>query len=1097
MPRPVSVSAAGGVTKVYDATTAMNSVSLGLSIDGASGVAANSGVIADHLSSSVVDNSKLSVSGIGAFGSANVGTGLTYTLSNLQLSGTEAANYVINGGVTSVSGSNGVITAAPLTITAKNQSMLYGTTKALGTTEFTVSGLKGVDAVSGVTLTASGNTTVPTTQAPGTHAITASTAVGTGISNYSITYTAGSLSVSKATLVVTPVDKSRVYGTANPVFSQEITGFLGSDTASSLSLSAQSGTSTTTALSNVGTYSIAGNITGYSHSVYEFVAGTGTLTITPRYLDLTIVGANKTYDGTTNAVVSVSYANPVNDGMQVQTSATLDSKNVGTGRAVAISGVTLTGAAASNYVVNSYSTRTTANVTQLASATWVGGSSGEWYNPANWAPTTSLSSTGAVPDLNNVATVVLPANTTVSFNPANASGTAVAQPVTVSAIQGSGALTMANGALTVSGNASLGGYQQTGGSLNVGGAMNVATRTGVSQTAGQLTVSGALDWKADTTQNQDASLMGVNNWNGLTSFTGVNSGSWRNITFVADGSVNLGNVVATGKLDATAGSSLNLNGTINVASLDLTATAGNITQGTNGTLTVTNGPSNLVAGGDITLDKTNDFNGTVNASGVNVIINDINSLTLGDVTATGNLDATAATNLNLDGTISVASLDLTATSGNITQGANGTLTVTDGPSNLVAGGDIILNQANDFNGTVNADGVNVTLNDVNDLTLGDVTASGTLDVTAGTDLTLNGTVTAADTTLTAGNDIVINGDVTSDTLVAEAGGDITQGANSTLTIADNLELTAGNDITLDGTVNGGNATLTAGNDVTLNGTVDVNLLDVTATSGDVTLNGTVTAADTTLTAGNDIVINGDVTSGTLVADAEGSITQGANSTLTIADSLELAAGNDITLDGTVNGGNATLTAGNDVTLNGTVDVNLLDVTATSGDVTLNGTVTATDTTLTAGNDIVINGDVTSGTLVADAEGSIIQGADSTLAVTENLDLTAGADITLGGTVTATDTTLTAGNDIVINGDVTSGTLVADAEGSIIQGADSTLAVTENLDLTAGGRIVHFFSAHDASDLMALSAQEIHRGFTQAVVVFHHKDVKRWGGIHAK
>ena len=184
-----------------------------------------------------------------------------------------------------------------------------------------------------------------------------------------------------------------------------------------------------------------------------------------------------------------------------------------------------------------------------------------------------------------------------NINPANASGTAVAQPVTVSAIQGGGALTMANGALTVSGNASLGGYQQTGGSLNVGGAMNVATRTGVSQTAGQLTVAGALDWKADTTQNQDASLMGVNNWNGLTSFTGVNSGSWRNITFVADGSVNLGNVVATGKLDGTAGSSLNLNGTINVASLDLTATAGNITQGTNGTLTVTNGPSNLVAGG--------------------------------------------------------------------------------------------------------------------------------------------------------------------------------------------------------------------------------------------------------------------------------------------------------------------------------------------------------------------------------------------------------------------------------------------------------------------------------------------------------------------
>jgi hypothetical protein len=50
---------------------------------------------------------------------------------------------------------------------------------------------------------------------------------------------------------------------------------------------------------------------------------------------------------------------------------------------------------------------------------------------------------------------------------------------------------------------------------------------------------------------------------------------------------------------------------------------------------------------------------------------------------------------------------------------------------------------------------------------------------------------------------------------------------------------------------------------------------------------------------------------------------------------------------------------------------------------------------------------------------------------------------------------------------------------------------------ASGRVINFFSAHDASDLMALLAQKIYCGFAQAIVVFHQKDVKRWVDDHAK
>ncbi|NDG40611.1 MAG: hypothetical protein EBY28_14865 [Betaproteobacteria bacterium] len=108
----------------------------------------------------------------------------------------------------------------------------------------------------------------------------------------------------------------------------------------------------------------------------------------------------------------------------------------------------------------------------------------------------------------------------------------------------------------------------------------------------------------------------------------------------------------------------------------------------------------------------------------------MNSLTLGNVTITGKLDVIAAIDLNLNGTLNVASLALEATGGDITQ-ASGTLTVTAGPTDLKAGDDITLDKANDFNGAVTVLGGNdVRLNDVNSLTLGNVTVTGNLSVTS-------------------------------------------------------------------------------------------------------------------------------------------------------------------------------------------------------------------------------------------------------------------------------------------------------------------------------------------------------------------------------
>jgi hypothetical protein len=97
---------AGNISKVYDGTTSMSGLSIGLS-------------------PSIIAGDNVNISGGGAFSQANAGTNLSYTVSGLQLSGTNAANYVLSGGST-FSGSNGTI--APRMITLTNTQVYSGST---------------------------------------------------------------------------------------------------------------------------------------------------------------------------------------------------------------------------------------------------------------------------------------------------------------------------------------------------------------------------------------------------------------------------------------------------------------------------------------------------------------------------------------------------------------------------------------------------------------------------------------------------------------------------------------------------------------------------------------------------------------------------------------------------------------------------------------------------------------------------------------------------------------------------------------------------------------------------------------------------------
>jgi hypothetical protein len=105
-------------------------------------------------------NDVVTAQGTGAFSQKSVGTGLSYSVSALTLSGADAANYYISGGTT-LSGVNGAITPKALTISGITASdkVYDGTTAATVSTAGVTSAVLqsgGLVAGDSVTVTASG-----------------------------------------------------------------------------------------------------------------------------------------------------------------------------------------------------------------------------------------------------------------------------------------------------------------------------------------------------------------------------------------------------------------------------------------------------------------------------------------------------------------------------------------------------------------------------------------------------------------------------------------------------------------------------------------------------------------------------------------------------------------------------------------------------------------------------------------------------------------------------------------------------------------------------------------------------------------------------
>jgi hypothetical protein len=1055
-------------TKVYDSTTNIDASKL-------------------TTFTNLVGSETVTLSGIGTVANKNVANGKTVTIGTLVLGDGEngglSNNYILTGGTHTID-----ITKADISsisgITASDKVYDGATTATLTTSGAVFDGRLGSDVLTVATST--GNFENKNVADGKTVNITGLTLSGTDAVNYNLLVNTATTTanITKRAITLSSVTADNreyngvadttatigTWGSFNNIIAADSTK-VNVDETSVVANFANGNIGSTKAVSITG-IALSGDEAG-NYSIVDNFSTTANITV--KTLGIAFdVAPTKVYDGTTTATGGSGLAlTGVVSGDEVTisgafTTSYLD-KNVGVDKHLAFTGLTLGGGQQGNYQIVLSDVATNAAITQKDSVTWTGGgATTSWFDAANWG--------GIVPDLSNVANVIIPTGVTVSFDTAGATAGVSTNAVNVTSIGSDGSLSIANGTLNVSSAINLDTLTQAGGTIGGGGDISVST---LNQSAGTIANIGNLAVSNSFTQSNTAGTITVGGDVAITQ---------------TSGDLVLGNIANSGAINAV-------------------ASAGNIAQLSGSTLAPTSLASFTSSGNIALTNAGNDFS-SIALAGVNVaFIDSVGGVSLDNITTTGTFSATSS-------------------DGDILQIADKTVNVA-GVATLNAGTNSVnlANATNDFKNTVNVSAAqNVVLADANGIELGDVTAAGTLGINAvdnitqkaGTTLSITGettlastsgdvtltnatnnfstiNVTAKDVALKDANGIVLGDVSTTGTLGVDAVNNITQKSGTALSIAEDTTLAStSGDITLDSATNNFSGSLGA----------DANNVALTNYTHPLTLGNIV--SDTAL----NIVTTG-------------AITQATGATLISSGTATLNAGaSDITLTNAGNDFTTLALTGKDVSFKDSVGTTIL------GDVATTGTFSATNTVgaisqangtsmsvsgvatfdagtqdfalsnsgnnfgtlgVTANNVAIsnISGDLTlgdmqvAGTLGVNVASDILQKAGTTLAITGETTLAStSGDVTLTNAtnnfstinVTAKDVALKDANGIKLGDVTTTGTLGVTAVGDVTQttgtaltiGGDTTLASTSG-DITLDSATNNFTGSFGAdADNVALT-----------------------------
>jgi len=892
-PKLLTISGITADNKIYDSNTSATLSTSGIVFGG------------------IVNGDSLTASATGTFNNKHVADGKTVTLSTTY-GGTDLNNYSITDQATALAN----VTPKSLTIsgiTAANK--VYD---ALTSVTVSTSGVDYGGLLTGDDFTVSSTGSFANKNVANGKTVTLSnTFGGTDLNNYAITDQTSTLAniTAKSIVVSGLTAMDRIYdGTTAAIVDNSGVQFNGIVTGDDLSMTSAGVFSDKNVADNK-TVLLTNNFSGTDLGNYTVSdQGTTTANITPKALTISgVIANNKTYDGNTVATSNTSSmlldGLVIGDHVHVDVVGAFHSKNVGTNQTVTLT-LTEGGADVNNYAFTKQQT-SIADILRLGSVTWIGGASGNWSDPANWAG-------GAIPDLANVANVIIPNGVTPIFD-SNVSG-----PVDIDSLTG-GNFQMDSGTLNVAHNATLADYTQNGGLFNVGGlftfnhatvnngTLNVTGNTTggtFTQSGGTVGFGGDLDVTEYEQTDGDTTIGGT-----FTFDTGTVSGGTLDVTGNTTGGTftqNGGNVGFGGDLDVTT----------------YRQTDGDTTIG--GTFTFDTG---TVSGG--TLDVTgNTTGGTFTQNG-------------GTVGFGGDLDVTEYEQTDGDttiggtftfgtGTVSGGSLDVT---GNTTGG-----TFTQNGGTVGFGGDLDVTEYEQTDGDTTIGGM---------FTFDTGTVSGgTLDVTGNT---TGGTFTQNGGTVGFGGDL----DVTE---YEQTDGDTTIGGMFTF----DTGTVSGGTLDVPGNTTGGTFTQNGGT-VGFGGDLDVTTYE--QTDGDTTIDGTFTF-DTGTVSGGSLDVTGNTTGGTFTQNGG---TVGFRGDLDVTE-YEQTDG-DTTIGGTFTFGTGTVSGGSlDVTGNttggtftqngGTVgfggDLDVTEYEQTDGDTTIGGAFTF-DIGTVSGGSLDVTGNTTGGT----------------------------------------------------------------------------------------------------------------------------------------